>query len=168
MDSEVGTSEKSGRKRASSRPSSSADINQETASVRSQTSSYTAARYRFSILSCARIFIRPGPPPEEIQTRINAVIQRKISEERKYQLSHFAESLCKDFINIFNGASREDDCVEPIHHALSSMDSSRKFQFPRKAGIVSPSYISACIFILTLFKIGIRASNPIFCENLGT
>jgi hypothetical protein len=138
MDSEVGTSERGGRKRPSSRPPSSTDTNQETASVRSQTSSYTAARYRFSILSYARIFIRPGPPPEEIQSRINAIIQRKISEERKRQLSRFAENLCKDFIDIFNGASREDDCVEPIHRALSSMDGSRKFQFPRKAGIVFP------------------------------
>jgi hypothetical protein len=138
MDSEVGTSERGGRKRPSSRPPSSADMNQETASVRSQTSSYTAARYRFSILRCARIFIRPGPPPEEIQSRINAVIHRKISEERKRQLSRFAENLCKDFIDIFSGASREDDCVEPIHRALSSMDGSRKFQFPRKAGIVFP------------------------------
>jgi hypothetical protein len=138
MDSEVGTSERGGRKRPSSRPPSSADMNQETASVRSQTSSYTTARYRFSVLSCARIFIRPGPPPEEIQSRINAIIQRKISAERKRQLSRFAENLYQDFIDIFNGASREDDCVEPIHRALSSMDSSRKFQFPRKAGIVFP------------------------------
>ena len=114
-------------------------MNQETASVRSQTS-YTAARYRFIILRRARIFIRHGPPPEEIQSRINAIIQRKISEERKRQLSRFAENLCEDFIEVFNGASREDDCVEPIYRALSSMDSSREFQFPRKAGIVFPPH----------------------------
>ncbi|CAM6004604.1 unnamed protein product [Sphagnum balticum] len=83
MDSEVGASERGGRKRPSSQLLSSADINQETASVRSQTL-YTAARYRFSILSRARIFIRPGPPPEEIQSRINAVIQHNsVTRPRK-------------------------------------------------------------------------------------
>jgi hypothetical protein len=134
------TSEKGARKRRSlSRQSSSADMNQETASVQSQRSSYTAAHYRWVTLSNARIFIHPGSLPEDIQPRINAVIKRRISEKRKCELSRIAENLCNDFIDVLNGASREDDCVEPIHRALSSMDSSsRKFNFPRKAGIALP------------------------------
>ena len=144
-------SEKGARKRrSSSRQSSTADMDQETASVQSQRSSYTAAHYRWVNLSNVRIFIRPGSLPEEIRPRVNAVIQRRISEERKCELSHIAGNLCKDFLHVLNGASREDDCVEPIHRALSSMDSSGKFNFPRKAGIVTPSPISVYIIMLTL------------------
>ena len=131
------------KRRSSSRQSSTGDMNQETASVQSQKSSYTAAHYRWVTLSNARILIRPESLPDDIQTRINAVIHRRISEERKCELSRIAEDLCNDFIDVLNGASREDDCVEPIHRALSSMDSSnRKFNFPRKAGIAPPSRVS--------------------------
>lgn len=105
------TSERGVRKRPSlSRQSSTADMNQETASVQSQRSSHTAAHYRWVTLSNARIFIHPGSFPEEIRPRINAVIQRRISKERKRKLSRIAENLYNDFIDILNRASREDDC----------------------------------------------------------
>jgi hypothetical protein len=61
------------------------------------------------------------------------VFQRTVSEERKHDLSRIATGLCDEFINVLEGASREDDCVEPIHTALSAMDSGKKFGFPRKA-----------------------------------
>ena len=143
------TSERGARKRPLSRQSSVADMSQETKSFLSQTS-YTAARYRLYALSKVKIFIRPGPVPKEIQPRINAVVQRTVSEERKRELSGIANNLCNEFLTVLEGASREDDCVEPIHHALSTMDSGKKFDFPRKAGIVTPSQSSVHIVELTL------------------
>lgn len=138
------------RKRPLSRQSSAADMSQETTSVQSQ-ASYTAARYRFFALNKVKIFICPGPPPKEIQPRINAVVRRTVSEEKKRELSCIANSLCNKFVRILQGASGEDDCVEPIHIALSAMDSGEKFDFPRKAGTVTLSYSSVHIVVLTLF-----------------
>jgi hypothetical protein len=113
-------------------------MSQETISVQSQIS-YTVARYCLFGLSSVQIFVRPGPPPKEIRPQINAVFQRTVSEERKHDLYRIATGLCDEFVNVLEGASREDDCVEPIHTALSAMDSGKKFGFPRKAGIVTPS-----------------------------
>jgi hypothetical protein len=124
-------------------------VNQETVSSRSQGSFGTAANYRCVVLDSAKIFVRGGPPPAEIKPRINAVIQREVSEERKRSLSLIAENLCSDF-SVILGANREDDCIEPIYCALVSMDSGAKFSFPRKAGFVFPSCISPCIIMLTL------------------
>jgi hypothetical protein len=144
-----GTSERGARKRPLSRQSSIADMSQETASVQSQ-KSYTAARYRLFALSKVKIFIRPGPLPEEIRPRVNAVVQRTVSQERKRELSRIANDLCNEFVNVLEGASREDDCVEPIHAALSAVDSGKKFSFPRKAGTVTPSRSIVYMVILTL------------------
>ena len=170
MDPGIATPESGGRKRPPSRRSSTADLNQETASTRSQTSSYTttAANYRFSILDNARIFIRPGPPLIEIQPRINAVFHHVVTEERKRQLSRVAKSLCDDFVDVLDGPNREDDCVEPIHHALSSMDNDRKFSFPRKAGTVFPACDCDRFLLLISQQIGIRASSLALSKIRGT
>lgn len=154
MDPESTTLVRGGQKRTSSRHSITTDTNHETTSGRSQRSSGTAARYRWVILDSARIFVRSGPPPKEIRPRINAVIQREISEERKREISLVAEKLCDGFTDVLDGANREDDCVEPIHNALSSMDNSKSFSFPRKAGIVFPFWICVCIMMLTFLRLG--------------
>ena len=153
MDTRSATPDRGGRKRSSSRTSSTVDTDQETVSVRSQ-ASYTAARYRFNILRQAKIFVRPGAPPAEVQPRINAVIHREVSAERKRELSSIAENLCNDFLNILDGPSREDDCIEPIHRALSSMDSGREFDFRRKAGMAQPFCISTLNVMLTFLRLG--------------
>ena len=143
------TSERGARKRPLSRQSSAADMSQETKSVQSQTS-YTAARYRLFALNKVKIFVRPGPLPKEIRPRIDAIVQRTVSELRKLELYSFANSLCNDFIRVLEAASREDDCVEPIHNALSAMDSGKKFGFPRKAGILTIYQSSVHMVVLTL------------------
>lgn len=143
------TSERGARKRPLSRQSSAADMSQETKSVQSQIS-YTAARYRLFALNKVKIFVRPGPLPKEIRPRIDAIVQRTVSEERKRELYGIANSLCNEFISVLEGASREDDCVEPIHTALSAMDSGKKFGFPRKAGIVTFYQSSVHMVVLTL------------------
>lgn len=90
-----------------------------------------------------RISARSGPLLEEIKPRIDAVIQLKVSNERKVELSSIAERLCGQFIDVLSGASREDDCVEPIYQALSAMEKGGNFNFPRKVGMSFFSYISA-------------------------
>lgn len=112
-------------------------MNEETASV-SSSQSKAIANYRWKNLEYVRIFVEKKPLPEKIQCQINAIIQPELSEERKSELSLITETLCKNFVVVLGGASREDDLLEPIHTALASMDSGDKFTFPRKTGIVVP------------------------------
>ena len=130
------------KQKTASRRSSTTGINKETASVSSNQSS-THANYRWKNLEYVRIFVEKKSLPEKIQCKINATIQPEISEERKSELSLITETLCKDFVVVLGGASREDDAVEPIHTALASMDLVDKFTFPRKTGIAVPSFTSA-------------------------
>lgn len=130
-----------GRKKNQSHQSSTTETNQDTASVISQKSIGTIAQYRWVDLNHVRISVQSGPLPEEIKPRIDAVIQRKVSNERKVELSCIAERLCTEFIAVLSGASREDDCVEPIHQALSAMDKGGNFISPRKAGMAFLPYI---------------------------
>ncbi|KAL8943667.1 MAG: hypothetical protein Q9211_000902 [Gyalolechia sp. 1 TL-2023] len=84
-----------------SQPLSKENLDRHTISVRSQVS-YTAARYRFNNLNAANIFVRPGPPSEDIQPRINVVIHREVSNRRKREFSRIAEKLCNEFLIILN------------------------------------------------------------------
>ena len=127
-----------GKKRPLSLQSSTVDMDQESASIRTQKSS-TLATYRWRNLKYARIFVEDGPLPENIRSRVNKIIQPKITDEaRKNELSLITESFCNSFIVVMRGAFREDDSVEPIHHALTSMDKGNKFIFPRKTGSSHP------------------------------
>lgn len=140
-------------KKRSSRQSSVADTNQETASVRSQ-QSQTAANYRFITLRDARIRIQLESPPEEIQNRINAIIQRDIPHKRKQELECIAKILCSDFIDVLSGASSEDDYIARIFVALSSMDNTRKLGFKRKAGIVCPVLLTHILLCSRYLRLG--------------
>lgn len=120
-----------GRTKNKSPQSTITEINQDTPSVPSQKSSGTIAQYRWADLSYTRISVRSGPLPEEIKPEVDAVIQRKVSHERKFELSCIAKRLCTEFIDVLNGSSREDGCVESIHKALSAMDKGGNFSFPR-------------------------------------
>lgn len=106
--------------------------------------------YRWVTLWEANVYIQSRPPPEEIQTEIDAVIQSKVSPEREGEMSHLAQELCESFAEVLSAAAGEDDCVELIHKALSSMGYLGSLTFARKAGIVFPSQISAHIVMLTL------------------
>lgn len=123
---------------------SSSDISMTRETESGRTYASTAAHYRFGTLEYARIFILPGPAPKKIQSLVDAVIQRKINEDRKRELERIAQSLHWDFIKCLCGAGRKDDYIVPIQRALSSMDSDGKFHFPRKTGIVLPP-LPACL-----------------------
>lgn len=115
------------------------DTDPGTATVPTQSSSSTGAHYRWVVLKRSRIFFDDGyrPLPADVQSRIDAVTLRKISQKRRGELSCIAKALFNDFRDVLNGASREDDCVEPIHRALAGMNHCNRFQFVRKAGIAS-------------------------------
>lgn len=109
---------------------------QDTASQVTQKSSYTAAHYRLSILAGANIIFRFLPAPEDVSTRIAAIIQRPVSEERKEELSLIAHTLHNRFAPVLSGAAREDDCIELFHQALSALGYRDSLLLPRKAGVV--------------------------------
>ena len=136
------------RKRTLSTRSSVADMSQEVASVSSQKAT-SLANYRWRNLDYARIVVEDEPIPENIESRVDAIIQPEISTEWKSELVRITETFCNDFIDVLKGASREDDSVEPIHRALTSIDTKNEFMFPRKAGI-SHSAPSTFIALLTL------------------
>ena len=142
------------KKRSLSRQSSTTEMYQEATSISSQ-KAVSLANYRWKNLDYAEMVIEDEPIPDDIESRVGAIIQPEISTERKRELSVITETFCDGFIDVMKGASREDDAVEPIHRALTSMDKTNRFMFPRKAGIF-PSYTSACMVLLTLFWTGIR------------
>ncbi|KAI4238681.1 MAG: hypothetical protein LQ349_000924 [Xanthoria aureola] len=119
-------------KRTLSRRTSTADMSQDAASVSSQKSS-TYANYRWINLDSARIFAENRPVPQNIQNRVDAIIQPTLSEQKEKELSTISNTFCNDFVDVLKGASREDDSIEPIHTALTSLDSGKKFLFPRKS-----------------------------------
>ncbi|KAL8932234.1 MAG: hypothetical protein Q9211_006438 [Gyalolechia sp. 1 TL-2023] len=128
-----------GGKRTLSRRTSTVDVSQDTASVASQKSS-TFANYRWINLDSARIYAENGLVPKHLQTRIDAIIQPTLDEQKEEELSAISNTFCNDFIDIMKGASREDDLVEPIHVALTSLDSGKNFLFPRKSGMSRPKH----------------------------
>ena len=126
------------RKRAPSRQASFSDLNQDTASLRSQKSSVSNSFYRYHILEQARIYIRPEPPPSDIQAQMDIIFEREIPEKRRREISGIAKETSQQFINNLRGAHREDDLVELVYEALRMMHKDGTFDFPRKAGIVLP------------------------------
>lgn len=106
-------------------------------------SSSAYARYRWVVLDKARIYVCIKPPPEDILTRINAVVQRETAEGRNKDVATIAKQLSNEFVRLLDSARRKDDSVELIHRALSLMDWDQKLEFPRKFGIVPPLTPSA-------------------------
>lgn len=121
------------RKRAPSRQASFSDLNQDTASLRSQKSSVSNSFYRYHILDQARIYVRPEPPPMDIQAQMDVIFEREIPEKRRREISGIAKKISQSFINNLRGAHREDDLVELIYEALRMMHKDESFDFPRKA-----------------------------------
>jgi len=96
------------RKRAPSRQASFSDLNQDTASLRSQKSSVSNSFYRYHTLDQARIYVRPEPPPMDIQAQMDIIFEREIPEKRRREISGIAKKISQSFINNLRGAHRED------------------------------------------------------------
>ena len=128
------------RKRTLSTRSSVADMSQEAASVSSQ-KAISLANYRYKNLDNARMKIEDGLIPKNIDSRVDAIIHPEISTESETDLARITATFCNEFDDVLRGASREDDSVEPIHRALTSIDGKKEFLFPRKAGISNPRQV---------------------------
>ncbi|MCJ1405871.1 hypothetical protein MMC11_009101 [Xylographa trunciseda] len=139
MDPGVTVSDR-GRKRAPSRQASLSDLNQDTASLRSQKPSISNSIYRYQILDQARIYVRPEPPPTNIQAQMDVIFEREIPEKRRSEISVIAKKISQKFVNNLRGSHREDDLVELVYEALHMMHEDEAFDFPRKAGIVLPLF----------------------------
>lgn len=123
------------RKRSLSRQSSSTGLNQETESALSQKSSSTAANYRFGALGNVRIVVQKIPLPDNIRARVKAIYQREIPKAVESQLLDITDALRQRLLKAMNGASKEDDSVEPILDALEALNDKGEFAFTRKAGM---------------------------------
>ena len=150
-----GPSNGMGEKRSRSRRSSTTEMTQETTSISSQKSSFSNSDYRLISLKRVRIVVQHRGLPKTLQSRIDRFVQHETSAERKSDLFSTTDNLCNGFPNVLEVASREDDAVELILHALESINS-EIFAFRRKAGIADASQTHAGIILLTLFKIGTR------------
>ena len=128
------------KKRTLSTRSSIADMNQDVASVSSQ-KAISLANYRWRNLDYVRIVVEDEPIPKDIGSRVDAIIQPEVSMEWESELARITETFCNDFVDVLKGASREDDSVEPIHRALTSIDRENDYMFPRKAGISYPAQL---------------------------
>ena len=135
------------QKRALSRQTSLSNLNQDTASQRSQASSISNSFYRYHILDRAKVYIHPELPPPEIQVQMNAIFNREIPEERRRAISDIAKETSQNFIINLRAAHREDDLVELIYDALRMMHKDDTLQFARKEGIaltLAPIYTPMC------------------------
>ena len=92
MDRAVTSTGRGEKKRPLSLQSSTADMYQGSASITTQMSS-TLATYRWKNLNYARIMVEDGPLPENIQTRVNAIILPQITDARKLELSFYNREL---------------------------------------------------------------------------
>ena len=124
------------RKRAPSRQASSSELNQDTESLRSPKASVSNSFYRYHVLDQVSLYVRPEPPPMDIQAQMDVIFEREIPDERRKEISGIAKKISQSFINNLQGAHREDDLVELIYQALRMMHEDGTFDFPRKAGIV--------------------------------
>ena len=107
------------------------------ASQVTQKSCYTAAHYRLSILAGVNIIFRFHPAQEYLCTRVDAVVQCPVIEERKEELSRIAHALHNQFAAILGGEAGEDDCIEPFHQTLSALSYDKGLLLPRKAGMMT-------------------------------
>lgn len=124
-----------------------------TDSQNSKKSSNSSSYYRWFILKRVKIRISSRPPPEQIQKKIDAIIE-KASPKRKASIANIGGKLFDDFATVLEKAAGEDDCLEIFYHALSSMDDLGRLTFPRKAGIIlqPPSRIISLNSIRLAFK----------------
>ncbi|KAL8918721.1 MAG: hypothetical protein Q9208_007192 [Pyrenodesmia sp. 3 TL-2023] len=127
MDNTVTPSDR-GRKRASSRQTSTSEL----ASTRSKEPSHTF--YRYSILEQANVYILPEPPPESLQAQIDIIFERKVADGRRREISDMAKEKSRKFSRLLRGAHREDDLVELVHETVSDMHKDETLTHPRKAG----------------------------------
>lgn len=142
-----------------SRTASQCSTNPVTDSVICRKPAITRSCYRWPILESAGIYIRSRPPPAGIQKQINAILE-KASSERKKSLHSIGKKLCDDFAVVLDTAAGEDDCIQLLCMALSSMDELERLAIARKAGTLLQTPPGVVSLDSTSVKNGEQASSP--------
>ena len=123
-----------GRKRSRAsraRRESVLDLDGDTASTRSQTISHALWEYRSKILKAAKLHIVNEVVEED---KFKHIAERTLTSEQEVKVEKIATELCQAVQETLKGASREDDCLAPIHRALECLGGHDVFLYPRKAG----------------------------------
>ncbi|OAG39038.1 hypothetical protein AYO21_06758 [Fonsecaea monophora] len=94
------------------------------------------ACYRYGVLEKVKIFIQYMAPPADIHSKLAAIFNREISNERLSEISNVAKHMSKEFARVVRANYREDDWNEVVISALKALDTGSDFGFARKAGIV--------------------------------
>lgn len=135
------------RSRSRSSRTDFSEDNNTIVSASTHKSSLSLSNYRLINLDRRRIVFEHGPLPEEVQARLDSVLQSRISEDDRREITIIAKSLCEDFPDVLRAACREDDSMELIYRALDSINKillDQDFAIRRKAGTASKPYRSYC------------------------
>ncbi|KAK5444199.1 hypothetical protein LTS15_010552 [Exophiala xenobiotica] len=128
------------KKRTFSCLSSTSESKQGSASMPSTSShnrsTFSHANYRSICLNRAGIVVQHQGIPEHLMHRVNSIIQPELDEDQERLVFSAADNLWNRFPEVLQSASREDDCVGMICHALGAMNRKlygNAFGLPRKA-----------------------------------
>jgi hypothetical protein len=119
--------------------SSLTELEPGTASKSSPLSTLLLARYRLGPLDDAGIYIQHEGIPEHLEHRVNAILQAQPDKEMERVVFSVVDNLRRMFPRVLNAASREDDSVELVAHALVQMNLNIfdcVFNLGRKAGTI--------------------------------
>ncbi|KAL8670465.1 MAG: hypothetical protein Q9168_005005 [Polycauliona sp. 1 TL-2023] len=130
----TGSSSDRGRKRTlSGHTTMSRTSVSDLASTRTKEPIPSHAFYRFNVLHQANVCIVTEDPPPTLQTQLDTIFKRKVSKERKGQISAIAKEKSLLLSELLRGAHREDDLVELVHEILFAMHKDNALTHPRKA-----------------------------------
>ncbi|KAL8917752.1 MAG: hypothetical protein Q9172_005701 [Xanthocarpia lactea] len=132
MDNESTSSSQARKRRAPSRQTSNSDLVSGT-SGRTKDPTPSHSFYRYNILDQANVYIQPEPPSEKLQAQLDLIFKRKVTDDRRREISDIAKQMSPEFSKLLRGAHREDDLVELVQEALFTMHKDDTLTHPRKA-----------------------------------
>ncbi|KAI4276041.1 MAG: hypothetical protein L6R38_005762 [Xanthoria sp. 2 TBL-2021] len=132
MDNESASSSQARKRRAPSRQTSNSDLVSGT-SGRTKEPTQSHSFYRYSILDQAHVYIQSEPPSETLQTQLDVIFKRKVTDDRRREISDIAKQKSPEFSKLLRGAHREDDLVELVQKALFAIHKDDTLIHPRKA-----------------------------------
>ena len=133
MDNESTSSSQARKRSAPSWQTSNSDLASGT-SGRTKEPTPSHSFYRYSILDQANVYIQPEPPSESLPAQLDVIFKRKVTDDRRREISDIAKQKSPEFSKLLRGAHREDDLVELVQQALFAMHKDDSLAHPRKAG----------------------------------
>jgi hypothetical protein len=110
-----------------------------TATKSTPRSTLSLAAYRLGPLENAGIYIQHEGIPEHLEHRVNAILQAQPDKGMERVVFSVVDNLRRMFPRVLDAASREDDSVELVAHALVQMNLNIfdcVFNLGRKAGTI--------------------------------